>query len=69
MVGEFLEARAAIRRGSVELHREFVQKRLAEAWGPPPPEEQCARVQSDYSLADVTGEFAQVGKKTTQRGS
>jgi phage terminase large subunit GpA-like protein len=52
MVGEFLEARAAIRRGTVELHREFVQKRLAEAWGPPPPEDQCARVQSDYALAD-----------------
>lgn len=56
MVGEFLEARAAIRRGSVELHREFVQKRLAEAWGPPPPEEQCARVQSDYALADTWGD-------------
>ena len=50
MVVEFLEARAALRRGTTELLQEFVQKRLAEAWAPPPPEESSARIQSDYTL-------------------
>lgn len=47
---EFLEARQALRRGTTELLQEFVQKRLAEAWAPPPPEESSARIQSDYTL-------------------
>lgn len=49
---EYLQAKAALKRGTTELMKEFTQKKLAEAWKEEPPDIQLADLASDYSLGE-----------------
>lgn len=47
---EFLQAQAALKRGTTILLQEFRQKKEAEAWADEPPEIRVADIVSDYAL-------------------
>jgi hypothetical protein len=49
---EYIQAKNAVKRGTIELLKEFTQKKLAEAWKDETPTIQIADVASDYSLGD-----------------
>jgi len=49
---EYLQAKAAVKRGTTQLLKEFRQKKEAEAWKEEPPEIQLADLDSDYSLGE-----------------
>lgn len=54
---EFLQAKAAIKRGTTALFQEFTQKKLAESWNEDRlPQEAIAQIDSDYSLGDPWAE-------------
>lgn len=50
---EFLQAMAAVKRGTTELLKEFTQKKLAEAWEEKPPEIDIAQLDSNYSVGEA----------------
>jgi phage terminase large subunit GpA-like protein len=55
---EFLQAKAALRRGTTALLQEFTQKKLAEAWEDQAPEVNVAQIDSDYKMGEPwTDEF------------
>lgn len=49
---EYLEAKAAVKRGTTKLLQDFTQKRLAKPWKEEPPEINLGSLDSSYLMAD-----------------